>query len=246
MTLSLELYRSVPRYLAARALGSRIPGALSGPVAPLRLVHRTTPRLPAPGWVRIRPRIAGICGSDLATISGRSSFYFTAITSMPFVPGHEVVGELLDDCDDLRAGQRVVLNPLLSCEVRGIEPMCIECKNGEPGLCERVGVGHVSAGLQTGYCAGTGGGWSEELIAHRAQLTPVPETISDLDAVMVEPLACAIHAVQRAAVAPDATVLVVGAGTVGLLTVLALRSFSEAGAIVVVAKHGTQAALARS
>jgi threonine dehydrogenase-like Zn-dependent dehydrogenase len=75
---------------------------------------------------------------------------------------------------------------------------------------------------------------------------PVPDEMSDEDAVMVEPAACAIHAVRRANVPRDATVLVAGAGTVGLLTTLALREHSEAGAIVVVAKHGHQAALARS
>jgi len=62
---------------------------------------------------------------------------------------------------------------------------------------------------------------------------------------MTEPLACAIHAVRRAAVARDSRVLVVGSGTVGLLTIAALREFSEAGPIVAVAKHGHQAALAR-
>jgi threonine dehydrogenase-like Zn-dependent dehydrogenase len=245
MTLSLELYRSVPRYLAARAIANRAPGLLAGPVAPLRLVHRPARALPADGWVRVRPLLSGICGSDLATISGQSSFYFTAIVSMPFVPGHEVVGELLDDADGLAAGRRVVIDPVLSCEPRGVEPMCIECKNGEPGVCERVTGGHVSAGLQTGYCADTGGGWSEEFVAHRAQLRAVPDGLSDVDAVLAEPLACAIHAVRRAHVPRGGTVLVAGAGTVGLLTTLALREFTEAGSIIVVAKHGPQAAFAR-
>jgi len=246
MTLSLELYRSVPRYIAARAIGSRIPGALAGPVAPLRLVHRKEPQAPAPDWTRVTPVLAGICGSDLSTISGTASFYFSAIVSMPFVPGHEVVGRTLDDVNGIPAGSRVVLNPLLACEARGIEPMCIECKNGEPQLCERVTGGHVSAGLQTGYCAETGGGWSESFVAHRSQLTVLPDELTDLDAVMVEPMSCAIHAVRRANVPRDGVVLVAGAGTVGLLTVLALREFSEAGRVICVAKHPGQAGLARS
>jgi threonine dehydrogenase-like Zn-dependent dehydrogenase len=245
VTLSLELFRSVPRYLVARAVGDRLPGLLSGPVATLRLVHREEPAISAEGWARVRPRLAGICGSDLSTIAGGSSFYFSALVSMPFVPGHEVVGELLDDVDGLVAGQRVLLDPLLSCAPRGIEPACGACTVGEGGLCERVTGGHLSAGLQTGYCADTGGGWSEVLAAHRSQLHPVPEELSDEDAVMVEPLACAIHAMRRARVPRDGVVLVAGAGTVGLLTTLALRELSEAGRIVVVAKHAHQAALAR-
>lgn len=242
---ALEVYRSVPRYLAARTVAPAMPGALTGSLAPLRLIYRESPEAPAAGWARVRPRLAGICGSDLATISGGSSFYFSALVSMPFVPGHEVVGELVDDLDGLRAGQRVVLDPILACVARGVEPHCAPCAREEPGLCERVTSGHVSPGLQTGYCADTGGGWSGSLVAHRSQLHPVPDDLPNEAAVMVEPMACAIHAVRRAAVPPDATVLVAGAGCVGLLTLIALRRLSQAGHVVVVAKHGHQAALAR-
>lgn len=245
MTLSLEIYRSVPRFLAARAVADRLPGLLAGPVAALRLVHRERPLLERPGWVAISPRLSGICGSDLTTIAGQSSFYFSALVSMPFVPGHEVVGDLLQDADDLKAGTRVVIDPVLSCAARGVEPACGPCASGVHGLCERVTGGHLSAGLQTGYCDDTGGGWSQTFIAHRSQLHPVPDDLTDEDAVMVEPLSCAIHAVRRANVPRDATVLVVGAGTVGLLTTLALRAYTEAERIVVVAKHGVQASFAR-
>lgn len=261
MTLALEVFRSVPRYLAARAIGDRLPGLLAGPVAALRLVHREPPFLTQPqsrsesssedphpsgaGWAPVRPRLSGICGSDLATIAGRSSFYFTALVSMPFVPGHEVVGDLLADAGDLRAGQRVVIDPVLGCAARGVDPRCAECAGGDHGLCARVTGGHISAGLQTGYCDDTGGGWSQIFAAHRSQMHPVPAELADEDAVMVEPLACAIHAVRRAQVPRDGRVLVAGAGTVGLLTTLALREFTDAAEILVVAKHRHQAALAR-
>ncbi len=246
MTLALEIYRSVPRYLAARAVSGRLPGLLAGSVAALRLVHREDPAVSdAEGWAPIRPRLSGICGSDLATIAGQTSFYFTALVSMPFVPGHEVVGDLLQDVGDFRAGQRVVIDPVLSCAARGVAPACKPCEQRDHGVCERVTGGHLSAGLQTGYCDDTGGGWSQSLAAHVSQLHAVPDDLSDEDAVMIEPLACAIHAVRRENVPRDATVLVAGAGTVGLLTTLALRAFTEASRIVVVAKHPHQAALAR-
>src|ERR671925_1340206 len=122
MTVALELFRSVPRYLAARAVGQRAPGLVAGPLAPLRLVNRDEPVPPAEGWGRVIPRLAGICGSDLATLSGRASFYFSPLVSMPFIPGHEVVGELHDDVDGLSAGTRVVLEPVLSCAARGVKP----------------------------------------------------------------------------------------------------------------------------
>jgi threonine dehydrogenase-like Zn-dependent dehydrogenase len=244
MTMSLELYRSVPKYLGARALGSTVPGLLSGTLSPLRYVDRREPALPGPGWARVSPRMAGICGSDLNTLAGRSSFYFSALVSMPFIPGHEVVGDLLDDTGDLKAGQRVVIDPVLSCAPRGLDPACGPCDAGQPWLCERVMTGHLKAGLQTGFCNSTGGGWSHQMLAHVSQLHPVPDTLSDQDAMMIEPTACAIHAVRRAGLQPDATVLVVGTGTVGLLTIAAVRSMVPTATVIAVAKHGRQARIA--
>ena len=245
-TQALELHRSIPRYIAQRTIGRKLPGLIAGPISSLRLVHREAPEPPGPGWTRITPTLSGICGSDLTTLAGDASFYFSALVSMPFVPGHEVIGRLTHDVNGLKAGQRVVLDPVLGCAARGIQPPCGPCARGDHGLCERVTGGHVAAGLQTGYCADTGGGWSGSLVAHHSQLHAVPDELTDTTALMTEPLACAIHAVRRAAVPRDARVLVVGAGTVGLLTIAALREFSEAGPIVAVAKHGHQAALARA
>ena len=242
--IALELYRSVARYAAAKVVGDRMPGLVAGPLAPLRLVNREEPAIPAEGWARVQPSLAGICGSDLATISGQASFYFSPLVSMPFVPGHEVVGVLYEDLEDLRGGSRVVLEPVLSCRARGIEP-CEACAGGDTGRCDRITVGHIAPGLQTGYCADTGGGWGSMLVAHRSQLHPVPDHLTDERAVLVEPLACAIHAALRARIEPGAGVLVVGAGTVGLFTLLALRAFTGAGEISVVAKHGRQRDLAR-
>jgi threonine dehydrogenase-like Zn-dependent dehydrogenase len=243
MMLALEMFRSLPRYVAARAVSGHMPGILSGPAAPLRLVSRDAPVVAHPGWARVRPTLSGICGSDLGAVSGATSLYFSALASMPFVPGHEVVGELQDGCEDLPPGQRVVLDPVLSCAARGVEA-CDGCATGATNLCDRVTVGHVAPGLQTGYCADTGGGWGGELMAHRSQLHPVPDELSDERAVLVEPLACAVHTALRAAVRPGASVLVSGAGAVGLFATLALRQLTEAGRITVVAKHSHQRELA--
>jgi threonine dehydrogenase-like Zn-dependent dehydrogenase len=237
---AIELFRSAPRYLAARAIGDRVPGAVSGPLAPLRLATIPDPKPPADGWARVRPLLSGICGSDLATIGGRSSFYFSPLVSMPFVLGHEVVGELLEDVEDLRAGQRVVLSPVLNCPARGVEPWCEHCKNGEFGRCDRVTTGHVSPGLQTGYFKDTGGGWSKMFVAHRSQLFAVPDEVPDERAVLIEPLACAVHTALRARVEPNQGVLVVGAGSIGVLTLLALKELTQAGSISVAAKHAKQ------
>ena len=242
---ALELFRSAPRYLTARAVGDRVPGLLSGALATMRLVYKKDPEPLGPGWGRVRPLLSGICGSDLATIGGKSSFYFSPLVSLPFVPGHEVVGELLDEVDDLPAGTRIALSPVLSCLARGLDP-CPSCAAGLTGRCDRVTTGHVSAGLQTGYCADTGGGWSKMFVAHRSQLHPVPDSMSNRRAVLIEPLSCAVHAALRANVEPNAEVLVVGAGTVGVLVLLALKELTKAGRITVVAKHGAQREWARA
>jgi threonine dehydrogenase-like Zn-dependent dehydrogenase len=118
---ALEVYRSLTRYVAARTVGDRLPGLLAGPLTPLRLVQRDPPVLRHDEWVRVRPRLSGICGSDLATLSGHASLYLSAVVSMPFVPGHEVVGETLDDAPGLPAGSRVVLDSVLACAARGLD-----------------------------------------------------------------------------------------------------------------------------
>ncbi len=249
MILTLEYHRSAARYLAGRGvtgtkLGSRASGAIASNLSPLRLLNRPEPAPPGAHWTRVRPLLSGICGSDLGLLTGRNSAYLSALVSMPFTPGHEVVGQTLDDLDGLPKGSRVVLDPVLGCVPREM-PRCPGCATGEHGRCDHITAGRVSAGLQTGFCTDTGGGWSRMLLAHRSQLHAVPDTLATERAVLVEPLACAIHAVRRVPVPDGATVLIVGAGTIGLLTLLAVRTYTTAGPVYVIAKHGHQRERAR-
>jgi threonine dehydrogenase-like Zn-dependent dehydrogenase len=209
--LALQYVRSVPAYALVRATGGRAAVA-TGDLSMLHLGDVEEPELPGRGWLRVRPNLSGICGSDTSAITGHASLYLDPLTSYPFVPGHEVVGELED-------GTRVVVEPALGCRVRGIEPECARCAEGRPGLCENVTEGPIQVGLQTGYCASTGGGWGEVLVAHESQLHAVPDGLPDEAAVLVEPFACCIHAALRGAPGPDDVVVVLGAGTIGLLTV---------------------------
>ncbi len=244
MALALELYRSAPRYLAARAVGAKVPGLVAGPLAPLRLATRSDPEPRDEMWTRVKPMLSGICGSDLSTLAGKSSFYFSPLVSLPFVPGHEVVGEVLDDVDGLSAGDRVVLSSVLNCVTRGLEP-CSNCRAGAFNRCDAVTTGDLKAGLQTGYCNDTGGGWSRMMLAHRSQLHRIPDSMADDVAVLLEPFACAIHAALRANVPDGGSVFVVGAGTVGILTLLAVKLLTRADHVIVAAKHPAQRVAAR-
>ncbi len=235
---ALLFEHSNTRFAAARVASMVAHGAGVG-VGPLRLVEMDQPALPGSDWQLVRPALAGICGSDLATLDSRSSRYFESLVSFPFVPGHEVVGHL----DDTMA-TRVVVEPVLGCATRKIAPPCPACASGDIGGCQRVAFGHLRPGLQTGYCVDTGGGWSGAFVAHDSQVHVVPEDLSDEAAVMVEPAACAVHAALAGGAGDGDTVVVLGAGTLGLCIVAALRRLSLPGTLVSVAKHPTQRRLA--
>jgi threonine dehydrogenase-like Zn-dependent dehydrogenase len=239
--LALRYRKSVPRYLLMRAGAKRLKGLQTSRFSPLQLEEIPDPELPTPEWVRMRPLLSGICGSDLGTLSSENSPYFSPLTSPPFVLGHEVMGVVAEDKGDFRTGERVVLEPALGCEVRAIDPPCPYCAAGRYALCVNVAKGDIAPGIQTGFCSDTGGGWSEgTLVAHPAQLHKLPEDLPDEAAVAVEPLACAVHAALKMDPAPDETVLVIGAGSVGLFVVAALRQLTNAGRVICVAKHERQ------
>jgi threonine dehydrogenase-like Zn-dependent dehydrogenase len=240
---ALQYDRKPLRFAAAFVAGAVAPGR-GGAWGPLELVDDDEPELPTPEWVRLRPRLSGICGSDLATIDARSSRYFEPIVSFPFTLGHEVVADTVPA--DGGAGRRVVVVPVLSCVTRGVDPVCPMCAAGRINLCERVAFGHLAPGLQTGFCADTGGGWSTAMVAHPSQLVDVPDDLDDEGAVMIEPTACAVHAAHR--YTGDETVII-GAGTLGLLTLAGIAASPQRAAsgkpIVVTAKYAEQKRLAK-
>ena len=133
MMLALEMFRSLPRTVAGKTLGDRLP-LVGGMAHPIRLVTIDPPRVDKPGWARLRTRLSGICGSDLGAVSGKTSLYFSAVVSFPFVPGHEVVADLMEDCEDLPKGTRVVIDPVLTCAARGVEPCAGLRRRGDQPL----------------------------------------------------------------------------------------------------------------
>ena len=118
---------------------------------------------------RAHPRSPGICGSDLSMIEGHASTYFDDWVSFPFVPGHEVVGELDD-------GTTVVLEPVLGHAARGFAPPFDGAAPGDGDDYAHLATGHLEPGIQTGFCCSTGGGWAPEFVAHESQLHRVDPT----------------------------------------------------------------------
>ncbi|MGH8919634.1 MAG: zinc-dependent alcohol dehydrogenase, partial [Actinomycetes bacterium] len=234
---ALRIERSVPRFAAARVASGLRSGA-GGRYGPLRLADIDPPARPGADWLSVRPLLSGICGSDLATVDGRSSRWFEPVVTFPFVPGHEVVGRT-------EGGERVVLQPILGCEARGIQPRCPPCDREASNHCHHLAGGHLSPGLQTGFNADVGGGWSLELMAHASQLRPVPDGLSDEAAVLIEPTACGVHGALAAPEPADELAVVIGAGTLGLVTIAAIaRLRPDISRILAVAKHPVQRRLA--
>jgi L-iditol 2-dehydrogenase len=233
----------IPTYLVTLVAGAISPRLLVGPHACTRYADVETPRLPGERWVRVRTRLGGICGSDLAVVTLRASPATSPFSSFPFVIGHENVGVVDEVGTAVRAwgrGDRVVVNPLLSCVPRGIEPTCGACAAGHPSRCEHFTDGALPPGMLIGTTRGVGGSWGECFVAHESQVHPVPPQVSDEEAVLVEPLACAVHAVRATLPALGDRVLIVGAGSLGLLTLAAVRALAHDTAVTVVARHAFQ------
>ena len=135
-------------------------------------------------------------------------------------------------------GKRAVIEPVLGCEARGIEPPCPACARGPQGRRASASPsGTCVPACRPATAADTGGGWSGGLVAHESQLHEVPDNLSDEAAVMVEPAACAVHAACAADITGGERVIVLGAGTLGLCVIAALRALCLPGALVAVAKH---------
>jgi len=245
---AVQYVRSVPRYLLNRLLGRWFPAIHTGPFSLIRLADVPPPELPGRDWVRVSTIASGVCGSDLATITAKGSAYFSPLISTPFILGHEAVGkvtEIGDAVTQCQIGDRVVVEPALGCEVRGIEQPCAPCRAGQYAHCENVTRGNISAGIQTGYCRDTGGAWAEEFVAHGSQIHRVPEGISDEEATLIEPFSCALHAALMGLPTDAQTVLVLGCGAVGLLIIASLRALDRKCRIVAVAKYPHQHQLAK-
>lgn len=245
---AIQFTTTIPRYALGLSVRKVAPALLWRGIACVGMRDIAEPVLPTPEWVKIRTRLGGICGSDLGTIHLHSSPYFAPFSSSPFTFGHENVGYLVETgtaVSGWEVGDRVLVEPTLWCRPRGFTQLCAACAGGETNRCERVTQGDIAPGLFIGDCRDTGGSWSPFFVAHQSQLYAVPDAISDQNALMVEPFACGLHAVLNNFPGDKDTVLILGAGTIGLVTLAALRALGSQSRVLVAARYPFQADRAR-
>jgi threonine dehydrogenase-like Zn-dependent dehydrogenase len=234
--------------------------AVFGRLSGLRLANVAETPLPGPAWASLRVLGCGICGSDLGNLSYESSPSMEPFGSFPATLGHEIVATVESvgsGVTRVAPGDRVAVDPMISCEVRGHsgDAVCPSCRVGRHGTCEMAGEEGaltvaggrtLSPGLTIGYHRDLPGGWGDRMVAHESQLFPLDARVSSRAAVLMEPLSIGVHAVLNARPAVDDDVLVIGSGPIALGTIWALRASGFAGGIVAQTKRPHEAALARA
>lgn len=245
---AIQFDATVPRYAIGLAGQKVSPSILWNGLSCTAMRDVPEPSLPNAEWLRIKTRYGGICGTDTGTMHLHTSPYLSPFSSFPFTFGHENTGRIVEvggQAGDFKIGERVIVEPMLWCKPRGFPDLCRFCARGETNLCERFREGIISPGVETGFCRDTGGSWSDSYIAHSSQVYRVPANINDENAVLVEPFSIGLHAALQYPPRAEDTVLIMGAGVIGLLTLAALRATGSQASVWVVARYGFQADAAR-
>lgn len=178
---------------------------------------------PGPGEVRVRLLACGICGSDL-------HFHHAGLWAPGATPGHEMAGEidaLGDGVAGLAKGDRVAIEPFHTCGV------CDECRVGQPVRCGKLQIHGIHRA----------GGLAEFVSVQASRAFRVPADLDPSIAALTEPMAVVVHGLRRGGLRDGQRVLVLGAGSIGLLAALAARELG-AGEVIVSARHPHQAELA--
>jgi L-iditol 2-dehydrogenase len=257
---ALRFSFSYPRALLSMALGrmtNSTDTVVYGVLSSLALSDVPEPALRGPDWVKLDVLMCGICGTDVAGLTYRTSPVLEPFLSLPAVFGHEVLGRVVEvgsNVSRVKVGDRVVIDPSISCLVRGwpVDEQCPSCRAGLPTTCARGGdeggAPHNGAplarGLLIGVHADLPGGFGPRMVAHDSQVYPISEALDDARAVLTEPLSVAVHAVLQTKVDPAAAALVIGSGPIALSAVWALRALGHQGPLVAQTKRANEAALA--
>jgi len=189
----------------------------------IEVVERPLPEV-RPGWVRIRVASAGICGSDLHYLGERVDFPGQT-------PGHEI-GGVIDEAGEgsgFEPGTPVAVEGAFACE------RCRYCRGGHYSHCTKLKFLGFSAP----------GAMAEYMVAPAAAVYRLPATVPPEWGALVEPMAICVHATRRARIELGDRVLVLGSGTIGLISILLARE-SGASAVYATVRHRQQQEMARA
>lgn len=238
---ALVFRHDLRREAAAKIAGSINPRGFVSGVGPCQLEDVPEPTLPGPSWVTCQTIMSGLCGSDVKQIvlNGRRDNPLTALVSFPHVLGHEAIARRLD------TGERVVLNPWLSCVPRGVDPPCPACAEGRYPWCRSFARGALPPSLHLGNCAGAGGAHAERFVAHESQLFTVPDGVSDDAAVLADPVSVSLRTVLLAPPRAAAPVLVYGSGPLALAAVALVKKLYPSSPVWAATRGGARVRLAK-
>lgn len=180
----------------------------------LQIVDMEKPQIGKEKNVLVKMTAAGICGSDVGIYHGTN-----AAATYPRVIGHEIVGvveEIGEGVSKVKVGDRVIIDQVTACG------HCYACRKGRPNVCGNLQVKGVHID----------GGYREYIAVKEQDCYLLPDTLSDEDAVMIEPTTIAVQCCSRAQVEPEDTVLLIGAGALGCSILRILRLYSPSKIIV--------------
>ncbi|KAE8672363.1 L-idonate 5-dehydrogenase [Hibiscus syriacus] len=172
-----------------------------------------------PHDVEVRIKALGICGSDVHYFKNMRNANF--VIKKPMILGHECAGiveQLGSQVKSLEVGDRVALEPGSSCQI------CNRCKKGRYNICPE---------MKFFGSAPTNGALANKVVHPENLCFKLPDNVSLEEGAMCEPLSVGIHACRRAEVGPETNVLIVGAGPIGLVTLLAARAFGAPRIVIV-------------
>jgi len=237
------------RLALSRILGTFYLKGYLSKLGALRLKEVPFPKPKTNNWLIVKTKYCGICGSDQKQIflDGNFDNPITALISWPQILGHEAVGVVnkVGKSSNLKLGDRVALNPWISCEPREIQPNCSACEEGNKYLCRNFTKGILKPGIHTGNSSDATGGFAEFFPAHKTMAIKIPDSISFEQAVLSDPFSVVLHSILKVDLREGSICGVYGCGNLGLLTIQFLKSIYENITVIAIAKFPHQVEMAK-